>query len=96
MRGRWHYLDPIQHIVLFDRENLGRMLEDAGFEVLGVRTFGHHYRVGYVLDRIAYLHATGMVGKATAVARVLGSPLARRSLYLNLRDVMGIVARRKG
>ncbi len=96
MGARWHYLDPVQHIVLFDRENLGRMLRDAGFETVAVRTFGHHYRVGYVLDRLAYLHAHGPIGAATRAARRLGAPLAKRSLYLNLGDVMGIVARRTG
>jgi SAM-dependent methyltransferase len=93
MGKHWHYLDPVQHIVLFDRENLSRVLRRAGFEVVGVRAFGHHYRVGYVLDRLAYLHSDGALGKATAAARVVGAPLARRSLYVNLRDVMGLVAR---
>ncbi|MBX3191926.1 MAG: class I SAM-dependent methyltransferase [Labilithrix sp.] len=96
MGARWHYLDPIQHIVLFDRKNLGRLVAGAGFELLAVRTFGHHYRVGYVLDRLAYLHAGGVLGAVTTTARKLGSPLSRRSLYLNLGDVMGLVARRVG
>jgi len=91
--GRWHYLDPVQHIVLFDRRNLARLLEEAGFEVVGARTFGHHYRVGYVLDRLAYLHGEGALGKATAVAKVALKPAAKRTIYLNLGDVMGIHAR---
>ena len=94
MGSRWHYLDPVQHIVLFNRANLSRLLEDAGLEVLGTRTFGHHYRVGYVLDRLAYLHADGMLGRATQVARVVGQPAAKRTMYLNLGDVMGVFARR--
>ena len=56
-----------------------------------VRTFGHHYRVGYVLDRLAYLYE----GRATKVMRTLGRPLGKRTLYLNLRDVMGIHAIRR-
>jgi 2-polyprenyl-3-methyl-5-hydroxy-6-metoxy-1,4-benzoquinol methylase len=50
---RWHYLDPVQHIVLFDRENLTTLLERTGFRVTAARSFGHYYRVGYVLDRLA-------------------------------------------
>ncbi len=91
MQSRWHYLDPLQHIVLFNRTNLTRLLREAGFEVLGVRTFGHHYRVAYVLDRLAYLYE----GRATKVMRTLGGPLGKRTLYLILRDVMGIHAIRR-
>jgi 2-polyprenyl-3-methyl-5-hydroxy-6-metoxy-1,4-benzoquinol methylase len=93
MGTRWHYLDPVQHIVLFNRANLTRMLEATGFEVLGVRAFGHHYRVGYVLDRLSYLHDRGLLGRATSLARVVGAPAAKRTIYVNLGDVMGIVAR---
>lgn len=93
MGARWHYLDPVQHIVLFNRKNLARLLEEAGFEVVSARSFGHHYRMGYVLDRLAYLHDTGVVGAATKVAKVALRPAAKLTVYVNLRDVMGIHAR---
>jgi 2-polyprenyl-3-methyl-5-hydroxy-6-metoxy-1,4-benzoquinol methylase len=93
MRSRWHYLDPVQHLVLFGRENLARILRDSGFEVVSTRTFGHHYRVGYVLDRLAYLHDEGALGRVTGIAKTAFRPAAKLSVYLNLRDVMGIVAR---
>lgn len=93
MGSRWHYLDPIQHIVLFNRRNLRTILEACEFEVLETRTFGHHYRVGYVADRLAYLHAESPLGAAAGfVAKKLG-PAARLKLRLNLRDVMGMMAR---
>ncbi len=93
MGSRWHYLDPIQHIVLFNRKNLSELLDRSGFEVIGVRTLGHHYRMGYVLDRLSYLNDAGMLGGMFAMGRVLGKPLASQKLYLNLGDVMGLVAR---
>ncbi len=95
MGSRWHYLDPIQHIVLFNPANLSRMLEDAGFEVLGTRSLGHHYRIGYVLDRLAYLHDHGLVGRATSIAKKVGRPAAKQTVYLNLGDVMGVHARKR-
>ena len=94
MGPRWHYLDPVQHIVLFGRENLSELLERTGFRVRETRSFGHHYRVGYVLDRLAYLHGEGTLGRIVRPvlegARILDS----RSIYINLRDVMGIEAER--
>ncbi|HVJ90382.1 MAG TPA: class I SAM-dependent methyltransferase [Labilithrix sp.] len=94
MGSRWHYLDPVQHIVLFGRENLSELLERTGFRVRQTRSFGHYYRVGYVLDRLAYLHGEGALGgivrSTLARAHILGS----RSIYISLRDVMGIEAER--
>jgi SAM-dependent methyltransferase len=94
MGRRWHYLDPVQHIVLFGRRNLESLLEHTGFRVRQTRTFGRHYRVGYVLDRLAYLHGEGTLGRV--VRPVLGAARSRgdRSVFINLRDVMGIAAER--
>jgi SAM-dependent methyltransferase len=94
MRAKWHYLDPVQHIVLFDRANIGVVLRKAGFEVVEMRTFGHYYRVGYVLDRLAYLHKGAALGAvASALSRLLGRRRGKLQLYLNLRDVVGVLAR---
>lgn len=93
MGRHWHYLDPVQHIVLFGRKNLARLLEDTGFRVRSVRSFGHHYRVGYVLDRLSYLHA-GTLGRAIAPALRAARIAEQRTIYINLRDVMGLVAER--
>jgi SAM-dependent methyltransferase len=94
MRGKWHYLDPVQHIVLFNRANIGAVLRKAGFEVLEMRTFGHYYRVGYVLDRLAYLHEGATLGAAASVvSRLVGRRRGKLKLYLNLRDVAGVLAK---
>ena len=94
MGPRWHYLDPVQHIVLFGRRNLSRLLEETGFRVRETRSFGHHYRVGYVLDRLAYLHGEGSLGRVVrpVLASAKALSLSGRSVYINLRDVMGIAA----
>ena len=94
MGSRWHYLDPVQHIVLFGRRNLSDLLERAGFRVFETRSFGHHYRVGYVLDRLAYLHGEGHVGRVVRPLLGTARALNDRSVYVNLRDVMGIAAER--
>ena len=94
MGRRWHYLDPVQHIVLFNRHNLARLLVQAGFEVIATTTFGHYYRVGYILDRLKYLHADSKLGALLPVVATLAKPIAGAKLYLNLRDVLGITARK--
>lgn len=93
MGPRWHYLDPVQHIVLFDRTNLSSVLDRAGFDVVEVRSLGHHYRVGYIADRLAYLNPSGLLGRVTKLGQSVARPVAERSLQLNFGDVMGLIAR---
>ncbi|MCZ8312807.1 MAG: class I SAM-dependent methyltransferase [Magnetospirillum sp.] len=91
---RWHYLDPVQHIVLFDRANLQSLLAQTGFETLAMRTIGHRYRLSYVLDRLCYLNRDGVLSMPLRLARWLLRPLRGLSVAINAGDVMGIVARR--
>jgi SAM-dependent methyltransferase len=94
MGRHWHYLDPVQHIVLFNRANLTHLLCEAGFEVERHTTFGHYYRVEYVLDRLRYLHGEGLIGASLRALKVLATPFSDCQVYITLRDVMGIAARK--
>lgn len=94
MGRHWHYLDPVQHIVLFDRATLTRALERAGFTPVAWRSFGHHYRLRYVFDRLRYLHR-GPVAWAASLGRAMPERLLDRPVYVHLHDVMGVAARRR-
>jgi SAM-dependent methyltransferase len=93
---RWHYLDPVQHIVVFSRSNLRVLLRQAGYEVIAMAALGHSYRIRYVFARLCYLHPRGVVGALLRAARALSRPLAGRSLYLQIGDVVGVAARWRG
>jgi SAM-dependent methyltransferase len=90
----WHYLDPLQHITVFSRDNLTRLLKQAGFSVLRLGSLGHRYRVRYIFDRLRYLHPRGPLGWAVSGARFLTAPIRHRSIYLQLGDVVVVTARR--
>jgi SAM-dependent methyltransferase len=92
---QWHYLDPVQHIVLFGRANLERALLRAGLEPLAWRSFGHHYRLRYVFDRLSYLHDKGPLGWGAKLGRALATPWLDRLIYVRLHDVLGVAARRR-
>jgi len=82
--GRWwHYLDPLQHLTVFSRSNLGTALARCGFAVERWGSLGHTYRIGYVLDRLSYLHREGWTGRLVAAGRKVLAPLRARSVYLN-------------
>jgi len=93
MGSRWLYHDPVQHVNLFSRANLTRLLDECGFRVEAHTYFGRRYRVRYVLNRLEYLlqdHATGrLIGRM----KRLPQPLLQSSVTLKLWDVIGLVAR---
>lgn len=86
MGSRWHYLDPVQHLNVFSRRNLTRLLSAHGLSVIGYRHFGRSYRIGYIVDRLKYL--AGGRGGTTAIP----SAIAKVAIPIKLWDVMGLVA----
>ncbi len=93
---RWHYLDLDQHVSIFSRSTLSRMLVDAGFTIVSHRTFGRRYRTSYIRRRLQEL---GKGNAMMGLAAVMAGPLAvvpNARIPLNLGDVMGIAARVTG
>lgn len=93
---QWHYLDPLQHITVFSRRNLQEALEAAGFRIVRTGSLGHHYRLRYVIDRLAYLHRGHPLGALFAGTRRILGPILGLSVYLNPGDVVAITARQDG
>jgi SAM-dependent methyltransferase len=91
---RWHYLDPLQHLTVFSRLNLGTALAGCGFAAERWGSLGHRHRMGYVLDRLSYLHREGWTAALVAAGRKVLAPLRERSVYVNLGDVVILTARR--
>jgi SAM-dependent methyltransferase len=85
--SRWYYLDPIQHLNLFSRSNLVRLLSGRGFRLVGARYFGRSYRVNYIANRLRYLAFGGSNGHGTAPLRV---PFGQLAIPIKLWDVMGL------
>jgi 2-polyprenyl-3-methyl-5-hydroxy-6-metoxy-1,4-benzoquinol methylase len=89
---RWHHVDPVQHLVLFDRRNLSALLTRSGFRVSNTRSFGRIYNTTYIANKISSL------GRNTAAWRVAGTALHSAlwalpsHLRVNAGDVMGIAA----
>jgi SAM-dependent methyltransferase len=88
MGVRWHYLDPVQHLHLFSRRNLVRLLSRHGLSLVGYRHFGRSYRVRYVVNRLHYLAR----GRDRGVRVPVPAAVADLALPIKLWDVMGLVA----
>jgi len=91
---RWYYQDPLQHINLFSRRNLARIVEAAGFSVRETRYFGRQYKVNYILNRLRYLTGGAARPLFNALMRL---PEGVRSAHvtIKLHDVMGMAAQRR-
>ena len=90
----WHYLDITQHIALFNRGNLSQMLERHGFEVVEFTSFGHYYRIGYIMDRLSTIHANNWLRFPIRILEFGLRPFSKFIMRLQLGDVMGVVARK--
>ncbi len=91
---RWHYVDPVQHLVLFGRHNLGVLLARAGFRVTDVRSFGRLYNTAYVGDKMATLGRNNVAWRAAALGLRAIRGVLPSHLRVNAGDVMGIAAER--
>lgn len=84
----WWGLRPA-HLTYFSPTTLGLLLDQAGFEVREVRSFGRIFTYGYWLSRLAAYPAPirGVIG---AFVRALG--WEDKVLYVNTRDTMEVFA----
>ena len=92
---RWHYQDPLQHINLFSRRNLQRVLRDSGLVPEASTYFGRRYRVRYIVNRLRYLAGNGAAGRLFQAMSHMPARLAAGHITIKLWDVMGIAARRE-
>jgi SAM-dependent methyltransferase len=89
----WYYVDLKEHIGLFNRRNLIRLIESRGFAVVETRTIGRRYRFSYIERRLAFLASQGSTLLSLLHAAALPLRLAPQwTLPLNFGDVAGIVA----
>ncbi len=92
---RWYYMDPVQHINLFSRKNLLRVLNDNGLVPRSSVYFGRSYRVRYIASRLRYLAGHGTAGRLFAMLSHIPEAVARRHITIKMWDVMGIAAQRE-
>ena len=92
MGRHWHYLDLVQHVALFARENLSTILRQAGFRPRVVRSFGRLYTTRYVVERARYLGRERWPWRLAAALLRPVAVVAPRHVRVDLGDVMAIAA----
>jgi SAM-dependent methyltransferase len=95
VRGtKWRLCDPPFHLQYFSRATLTRLFEECGFEVVRVQSTGYYRSLGFMLHRIFVYEKRPIWRHVYRLAQVTG--LTQRMLYLNVFDIMMVVARKKG
>ena len=85
-RSRWHLLTPRHHNFFFNSRTLARLLAATGFDI----AWSGHPGARYSLAHIAHKSLPEFVAE-----RVARSRLARRSLPVNLFDIVTVIARKR-
>jgi len=91
----WWYLDPVQHVILFNRNSLASLLQGAGFDVLDVTSMGHWYELTYVFSRLSHLYRNGIIGRLSSGCAKVAAKGPQIFLPINPFDVMVLHARKK-
>jgi ubiquinone/menaquinone biosynthesis C-methylase UbiE len=92
MGPRWPWLMQM-HLYYFSRSTLRAMLEDCGYDIVGVQTQGRYLRLGYLMSRLRALAPS--VGRP-AVWAVATLGLRRVAVPVNLGDLFTAYARKRG
>lgn len=86
---RWRLMNPPQHITYFSRSTLTDLLASCGLETIEVERIGKRVSLALFLFILRYLT------RERIDLSSLAPKIAKRSLYLNLFDVMWVRARRR-
>lgn len=92
LRGpRWRLIHPPTHLHYFSVPSMTRMLDRLGFDVIHTAHIGSYRRVGNMLHNIVALRW----GHPAAGQWLADSWLSGINLFVNLFDVMSVVARKR-
>lgn len=90
-RGRhWRLIHPPTHVHYFSVETMRRLLDRNGFDLVHVEHPGVYRSIGNMLHNVA-----GRWGLHRAGEWAARSALGRSQMYLNLFDVMFVIARKR-
>jgi 2-polyprenyl-3-methyl-5-hydroxy-6-metoxy-1,4-benzoquinol methylase len=85
---RFRYIQP-DHVYYFSRRGIVHLLNRAGYRVSKIHVVGKDTSLSNLINWIG-LYFSGM----SKIKRLLGAKLARKTIYLNLGDIVLVEARR--
>lgn len=91
MGPKWQHYKHEEHLYHFEPATLGRLLDEAGFEVLEntPRHGGKYVSMNFIVERVGRIHP--LLTTLASPLRLIGGA----ALYINLLDEMIVVARKR-
>jgi 2-polyprenyl-3-methyl-5-hydroxy-6-metoxy-1,4-benzoquinol methylase len=88
--SKWRQIHPPTHLHYFSRKTLSRLLQRNGFEIEFIKSEGMYRRV----DTMAYIVLCLKHNRRHLYSRLSKTCLLNWDLYLNLGDIMFVVAKK--
>ncbi|MFH1225389.1 MAG: class I SAM-dependent methyltransferase [Candidatus Diapherotrites archaeon] len=88
-RGRWIHMKPREHLCIFTKGAILRLLEEEGFEILRLSAVGRTRSAGLVIRKMK--SCAGIFGALELLPRFAKG----MKLHINLSDEMQLIARKK-
>ncbi len=87
----WRLIHPPSHIHYFNKKTITLLLENNGFEVISIKSCGYYRNLNFMLNKIKLIRKYfGFIIKILSKYNLLDY-----DLYLNLHDIMLVVAKKK-
>lgn len=80
----------LEHLFFFDRRTLTRIMQEAGYEILELRSIGHTFELGHLATRFS----TSFPILAGAARAIQNSPLRNVTVSVDPRTKMVVYARK--
>lgn len=93
LKERWRLIHPPTHLFYFSEATLTRAIKQAGLEVIHVSRVGYYRSIGAIVQGLFCAGGRGSSGLHRLV-RAVGQ--INVPLYLNLHDIMLLLARKPG
>jgi SAM-dependent methyltransferase len=91
-KHRWRLIHPPTHLYYFDRKSMERLMHKNGLEIIHFEHCGYSRSVQQILYSLLVLNReTGLRKKVYEILK----PLFGFSMYVNLYDIMFVIARKK-
>jgi SAM-dependent methyltransferase len=92
--ARWRMIHPPTHLHYFSKKSARQLLEKHGFQMLRAHSIGIYRNLHSVLGALEALKSGWMQKSATAAGRVLPNWFQRCGGWVNLGDIMIVMARK--
>jgi SAM-dependent methyltransferase len=89
---RWRLMTPPSHLTYFSRKGMRRLLDGEGFDEVSIGTLGYDRNLDFALFRLLPPRLYQAMQRRVPG---LAAALRRASFYVDLGDVMLVVARRR-